>query len=272
MPTLPQIRRYSAQLLKGLLSRSRNYIRLTPCAEGNIRYYDKRNRKCFTVQSRGRIDLVTADHVYVKEDYNFSGLKRFDDIQSIYKEIVNAQAVPLIIDCGGNIGLASRYFAERYPEALVICVEPDQGNIEQAKLNCDGFSSVEFLHAAIGSTEGHARIKNQSADYNAYQIAKSTDQNDVKVVTIPMVEEHAREKASGKVAPFIVKVDIEGYEEDLFASGTEWLQELPLLITELHDWMLPGRAVSAHFLKALAPLGRDFVLRGENVFSIRNAP
>lgn len=44
----------------------------------------------------------------------------------------------------------------------------------------------------------------------------------------------------------------------------------PLMIVELHDWMLPRTANSANFLKAVAARNRDFVFRGENVFSIRN--
>jgi hypothetical protein len=42
------------------------------------------------------------------------------------------------------------------------------------------------------------------------------------------------------------------------------------MIVELHDWMLPRTANSANFLKAVAARNRDFVFRGENVFSIRN--
>ncbi len=70
--------------------------------------------------------------------------------------------------------------------------------------------------------------------------------------------------------PFLVKIDIEGFEADLFKENTEWVQKFPVLIVELHDWMLPRSANSQNFLKCVSSLDRDFVFRGENVFSIKN--
>jgi hypothetical protein len=69
-----------------------------------------------------------------------------------------------------------------------------------------------------------------------------------------------------------VKIDIEGFEEELFSKNTEWVDKFPLLVIELHDWMLPRDRTSAHFLTLIATLDRDFVYIGENVFSISNRP
>ena len=38
---------------------------------------------------------------------------------------------------------------------------------------------------------------------------------------------------------FIVKVDIEGFEQNLFLSNTNWIDNCMLIIIELHDWMIP---------------------------------
>ena len=70
--------------------------------------------------------------------------------------------------------------------------------------------------------------------------------------------------------PFIVKIDIEGGEAPLFETGADWLDRTPLVIIELHDWMLPGSASSRSFLRAVASRNRDFVHLGENVYSIHN--
>ena len=48
---------------------------------------------------------------------------------------------------------------------------------------------------------------------------------------------------------FVVDGDIEGFEKDLFSQNTEWVQLFPLLIIELHDWMLPREANSEIFLE-----------------------
>ncbi len=70
--------------------------------------------------------------------------------------------------------------------------------------------------------------------------------------------------------PFIVKVDIEGAERDLFAEATEWVAKTPVVIVELHDWLLPKQGVARPFLKCISNLNRDFVQLGDNIFSISN--
>ena len=70
--------------------------------------------------------------------------------------------------------------------------------------------------------------------------------------------------------PLIVKVDIEGFEKELFADNAGWIDCFPLMIVELHDWMLPGEANSANFLRALTKAApRDLLWRRENAFSVR---
>ena len=76
--------------------------------------------------------------------------------------------------------------------------------------------------------------------------------------------------SKNKYTPFIIKIDIEGFEEDLFSKNLEWVDLFPLLIIELHDWMLPKSSNSKNFLQAISKLNRDFVYIGENIFSISN--
>ena len=79
-----------------------------------------------------------------------------------------------------------------------------------------------------------------------------------------------REKQAAGYSPFIVKVDIEGSESDLFSESTEWVDDVPILIVELHDWLMPKQGLSRSFLQCIAHRDRDFVCFEENVFSIRN--
>ena len=72
-----------------------------------------------------------------------------------------------------------------------------------------------------------------------------------------------------QTTPFILKIDIEGAEEDLFSEDTTWLDKLPLVVFELHDWMLPGKAASRTFIQAFSGLNRDLLVRVENVFSFQ---
>jgi hypothetical protein len=72
---------------------------------------------------------------------------------------------------------------------------------------------------------------------------------------------------SGKL--FIIKIDIEGFEKDLFSSETSWLSEATVVIIELHDWMLPGQYNSLPFQKAMLPVNSEVLISGENLIFVR---
>jgi FkbM family methyltransferase len=252
------------KMIKGILMRSR-YLRLTPNQRGRIWFFDLTRRRFFCIASRGYYDSFTADQIFTYDEYALDGLIRKADIDATFSAILDAGKTPLIIDCGGNIGLASRKFAEDYPEARVICVEPNSDNLRLAKRNCARFANVVFHHAAVGATSGHVSILDEAANPNAYRVSPSRSESRVDMVSMTRLIAQ-----NPDCAPFIAKIDIEGFEDNLFAENTEWIDGCPLMIVELHDWMLPGTANSANFLKAIAARNRDFVFRGENVFSIRN--
>jgi hypothetical protein len=72
--------------------------------------------------------------------------------------------------------------------------------------------------------------------------------------------------------PFVVKIDIEGCEDDVFADNLEWIDRFPVIMIELHDWLFPGEARSRAFLDAVSARNRDFLICGETVISIANDP
>jgi hypothetical protein len=75
--------------------------------------------------------------------------------------------------------------------------------------------------------------------------------------------------ASGGDTPFIVKIDIEGFEKDLFASNTAWIERCYAVIIEPHDWMLPGEMSSRTFQQAMAQHPFELYMRGENIIYAR---
>ena len=249
-----------------LIRKSQPYLRLTPFVRGKILFFDKRRGRFFSLYSRSFADSQTADEIYTKNDYDVSFLARANDISDKYNKILAQGKTPLIIDCGANIGLASRYFAQCYPEARIVAIEPDGANIEMAKKHCESFVNVDLRCAAIGADAGFAEITNMDAGSNAFQVKRSTQAGgNVEVVTIDhLLDENVDTEL------FMVKIDIEGFERDLFAKNTDWLKDCYLLIIELHDWMLPKSGSSNAFLRAVSKEARDFVYRRENVFSISN--
>lgn len=248
-----------------LANKRPRYLFMTPPVLTSQIVYDIQQKKYIKFRIRDEIDYATSQQIYGADDYGTSKLKRHHEIQSFYKQIIESGLSPLIIDCGGNIGLASKYFSQNYSLAKVVCIEPDTKNIEQAKVN-NSSTNIDFLRAAIGAESGSGEILDPGLGNNAYRIsASSNGETDIFSVNY-LLEKYPK----NNYTPFIIKIDIEGFEEDLFSTNVEWINLFPLLIIELHDWMLPRSSNSKNFLHAISKLDRDFVYIGENVFSISN--
>lgn len=214
-------------------------------------------------------DWFTFDQIFVNEDYDFKALKRYTELQNVY-ESLSAKGAPLILDLGANIGLSSVYFRHVWPQAKIVAVEPSTDNFAVLKTNLGGDSKSEPLLAGISSKASRLALNDEAAEKNAFttKVLEPGVADGVDGITVPDIL--ARFPESGGYFPFIAKIDIEGFESDLFASNTGWVDKFPVLIIELHDWLFPGQGTSANFLRTISALDRDFVYLGENVFSIRN--
>lgn len=248
-----------------LLGRKARFLKVTPGVFSTQLIYDRDRRAFFSVRSRDGVDVSVVRQIFVQEDYALGSQDHSQTLQRYYASIVESGRKPLIIDCGGNTGLATRYFAETYPAAAIVCVEPEEKNMAMAKANNPG-ADIRFLLAGIGNSDARADIVDPGQGNWAYR----TETSDTGKTQIISVNSILADEQHRNCTPFIIKIDIEGFEQNLFEKNTEWLDQFPLLIIELHDWMLPKQATSNNFLRAISEKNRDFIYRNENVFSISN--
>jgi FkbM family methyltransferase len=252
--------------LKLLRPRAERYRVISPSYSPLQKIFDTQTRETFTLTIRDRIDLAVVHQIFYSEDYRLRRLKRHRELYDQYRSMCDANVTPLIVDLGANTGLASLYFAREFPKARIVAVEPDIENIAMARENNRGNGNVQILQSGISSIDGRGAIANAGDENWAYRTEAREDGELTMVSMNTLLSKHVSEH----VKPFIVKIDIEGFEENLFSASTEWVDEFPLLIIELHDWMLPGSASSRPFLKCVSQLNRDFNYNGENIFSIKN--
>jgi FkbM family methyltransferase len=245
--------------------RKKRFVVLTPPFSKFQLFYDFEQHGFLRCYIRDWIDYCTLTQIFLSSCYDMTNFRRAPSVKSYLDYLENNNLKPLIIDCGGNIGLATRYFLQTYPYSTLVCIEPSFENIEQAKLNNP--SSVVFIKGAIGPKKSRARIFDPKMGNDAMQVRLDAS-GSVQVVTIQEVIDifHSRE-----VKPFIVKIDIEGFEKQLFSENLDWIVEVPIIIIELHDWLFSREANSRNFLIAISQHDRDFIFVGENVFSISNS-
>jgi len=218
-------------------------------------------------------DAGVIDQVFQKNDYNIRRLTRAAELIDYGGRKAEGGKTPLIIDAGANIGASPLYFQFCFQNARVIAIEPDDGNFDLLSLNTRGLP-VECIRGAVAAAPGRVHVVDPGLGAWGYRTERCDERAEnrghgdsaVTCVTINQLYETHRQDCF----PYIVKIDIEGGEDELFSSNTEWVSATPLIIIELHDWMLPGKSSSRNFLKCISNLNRDFVYLNENIFSIDN--
>ena len=256
------------RMLISIPSKKKRFIRLNPLAKGKITFFDKKYKQFLSLTSRGENDSSTLDEVFSKYGYKLDGMARTDDIYDEYNKIISLGKKPLIIDCGANIGAATYFFSYEFPEAIVFGIELEHSNSKLAIKNNLNNANVKVIHAAIGAEKGAVDIANpDEINKDAFRTKVNSENGigSIEMITISNIMELYPD-----TIPFIAKIDIEGFENQLFSKNTQWMSLFYLITLEIHDWMLPRQAPSKNFLNEHSKESRDFYLRGDMVFSIKN--
>ena len=177
----------------------------------------------------------------------------------------------VIIDAGANIGLASVYFATRYPEARIIAIEPENSNVELLRLNTRDYPNVVVVHGALWGRDEQLHVLDSRLGkwgFMTTPVDEPPPLGDVIAqetlgITVPSLLD-----AYGIGHVDIFKIDIEGAEKELFEHCETWIDRIDALIVELHDRMKPG--CSDSFNTGAAGFEMRW-RRGENEFRARQA-
>ena len=238
------------------------------------RHLHRRDDSEFRVRVKDVGEMVlrprTADPAVVSQvfswlQYDLSQFPQYARIAQAYRDILARGHRPLILDLGANNGASARWFTREYPEAHIVAVEPDPDNARICRLNTRGYP-VEVITAAIGGTPGKVALDTANMGSVSYVTTRS-DEGGVPVVTVAQIL--ADRKPEHEL--FIVKVDIEGFEEDLFATGTEWVAEAHVVLIEPHDWKFPDRETSRPLQQTMGRLPFHVLLSGENLVYVRHS-
>lgn len=179
-------------------------------------------------------------------------------------------AVPLpyppatILDGGAHIGLAAVDFRRRYPQARLLCVEPDRDNAAVLRRNCAALGNATVVDGAVWYEDGPLAIVNPDATSWEFRVGRPAAPSTAPVpgYTIGTLLDDA-----GWERVDLVKLDIEGAEKHVFSAGVgDWIDRVGYLLIELHDRYEPGcldavrRAADAHGWTLTEQPGSEYVL------------
>ena len=182
---------------------------------------------------RARVTLreVAAD------DITFNELFILEVYRVVLDHVPNCRT---IIDLGANIGLASLYFAMRYPHSTILPVEPNAQNHELLTQNMKGLIRVGRcktpLRAAVwGGSKVLVAAGSPSADgYNAFSFRELAPGEQVRADEVPGMNVEKIIEQSGFGHVDLVKIDIEGAEVELFKGRPNWLERTRSIAIEFH--------------------------------------
>lgn len=170
------------------------------------------------------------------------------DLQSLREvmlENVYACELPFkprtVLDLGANIGLASLWFSKRIQPGqaqanqgpLVLGVEPVPENAAVAEINFrENHIPGEVVRAAVGQRSGEAWFEAR-AESNLGRLSNEGTHGAGIRVPVVGIRDLLDRFPTGQVD--LVKMDIEGGEEELLSRDTDWLAKVKALMVEWHD-------------------------------------
>jgi FkbM family methyltransferase len=258
-----------ATRLYGSIRRNREHVRMFGPSVLFRHFRSKHAIEAVTLTGFGPIhvridssDVSTFKQVFVDAEYDLGGLgASIDRVEARYTAIIASGKVPVIVDAGANVGAASLWFGQRFPEAAVVAIEPEPGNAQVLRRNAEGRPQITVIEAAIASAPGKISISDGSTGWDVQ--TQRSEQGEIPAITI---QDAVATVPSG--APFVAKIDIEGFESDLFAANTGWIDDMVLVLIEPHDWMMPGQFSSRNFQSEMGKRGYELFINGENLIYV----
>jgi FkbM family methyltransferase len=199
-------------------------------------------------------DVLIFQNIFIRRDYDFD-VKRTPEI---------------IVDAGANIGFASIYFANKFPDAKIIAIEPEESNLVILKKNIAPYKNIILVGKALWHENKTINLVDPgSGKWGFMTQAKGGVEEKfgktVHEVQGATVDTIMKEQGIGHID--ILKIDIEGAEREIFKDPSAWIEKADALIVELHERKKPG--CSRSFYSGTKGFDDEW-LRGENVYLARS--
>jgi len=171
----------------------------------------------------------------------------------------------IIIDLGSNVGYASILFANRFPQAKIFALEPEENNFAVAQKNVQPYYNITLVRGAVWNKPEHINIVDSGHGEAAFMIEPGEGEHPVRAYTITEIMQ-----LIGISHIDILKIDIEGSEKEIFETGFEnWVPLTKIIIVETHDRYKPGS--SKAIFNAIGKYDFSMEISRENIVLYNNS-
>ena len=164
------------------------------------------------------------------------------EARRLYKEIFKEKVYEVlnfipnrILDVGAYIGLSTIWFAEQYPSAEILALEPNKQAFNALVKNTSYFSNVSSLNKALGIINGDQKfyIDNEWMSVSSFYPGSWLGNRESYSTMVNVVTLHALIEQFG--AFDLVKLDVEGLEMKILKRNIPIFQAVSVLIAEFHE-------------------------------------
>jgi FkbM family methyltransferase len=166
-------------------------------------------------------DFSVARELFLRREYH--------DVQKWV-----AASASLVVDLGANIGLSVRLWQSLFPTARIVAVEPDADNASICRENValgPHPDRVTIWQAAVAAHSGTAYLQKSHSSLG-HQTSSQYSESALAVHAVSMRE--LLGSLSDPPTIDLLKCDIEGGEQELFADCRSWIDRVQTLIVEVH--------------------------------------
>ncbi|MEM0984250.1 MAG: FkbM family methyltransferase [Planctomycetota bacterium] len=195
---------------------------------------------------RGTVDFIIWEHLFERGEYSNARAALGEGVRNI-------------LDLGANVGVSVRLWRQWWPKATVVACEPDRTNFALAERNIIEIKPTPNVHLVQAAAVGNARrvsLRRGGLDDSSFEITDDGP-SDVEGMTVPQLLESAG--IEGEID--LLKCDIEGAEEELFADCRDWIGCVRAIVVEIHNAYTQDRLeadLSRNGWKGSAEILHDF--------------
>lgn len=169
-----------------------------------------------------------------------------EEFEALWKEIFEKEDYkidlgkpdPYILDVGAHIGMATIYFKTLYPKAKILAFEPNPSTAKLLRLNVEAnnLKGVTVIEAAVWKEEGEVALYVDTTSASPWTWGDSLVENlwGSKIPPTPIKVKSVRLSSYLDQPVDLLKLDIEGVEEDVVRECLGKLSVVKNLILEYH--------------------------------------
>jgi FkbM family methyltransferase len=147
--------------------------------------------------------------------------------------------VDTVLDIGANAGYAALWMQCQYPDAEIVCLEPDLDNYRVMQANVREKQNISSILGAVSSSPGVYKVERGDFKPAGLRAARSDRSAPARFDGVAFTVLGLMRLLQWRKVD-LLKVDIEGGEAEVFSSSEEWIHLVNAVICETHDRYVTG--------------------------------